>query len=390
VLRAWLIWLAILTAAFLLYITGSSSVDSLGVAQPKEHKVAVTHLGRLGTLEVREGALVRKGQLLARMDVAEIEAQLAVARADLDKTLALVPAASVHLASDSFATRRGLLSELEQADTELAALAASTAREQAELQAVVRELNQEQELLSRGLVRADHANVLVLRKEALEQSVRGAPARMHAVQRRASAARDRVRDWDHLFSVRGAGAGHRGENSSDARTARLLPLEAGVQEKRVIVENLEQKRRQAEVTAPVDGYVQNIVVREGDVIQPGSPIITLVERTATQIIAYASERLWLKLDTGQQVSVLSRSSGNGFMPSVSARGVVTGVAGSVTLLPNRVWANPHIPMYGREVYIRLTDAVEFSPGESLEVRFGAGAAAGAPVAPTAPLAREAS
>ena len=371
--RTWLVWAGLMAAAVSLYRCGSASADAPGVAQPRDYKVASLDMGRLQSIDVREGETVLRGQVIARLDTREIDAQIAVARADLARTDVSVPAAAVGLDTDAFAARRGLQSEAEQAEVELTTLRTTVERDRAELAAVSRELAQEQDLLNRGLVRGDHANELLLRRSALEQGVQGAPERLQAANRRASAARERLVEWDRRFSARGAGV------AGDARTARLQPLRADVEEKRVLLANLEQKRRQADIVAPADGMVQTIVSHAGDVVRPGDPMVVLVEKVANQVIAYVGERSGIRIGPGTPVVARRRVALSTAALGDSIQGVVTGVSGAVAQLPARFWPNPQVPVYGREVYVRLDRAREFAPGEALDLRFGASV----PAAPTA-------
>ncbi len=370
--RSWSIWLVLLALAVSLYRCGSASADAPGVAQPREHRLSTTEMGRLLDVEVHEGQTVQRGQRLALLDTREIDAQIALARAGLERATVNVPAVSSQLDQDAFDTRRNLQGELEQARIELQTLQSGLDRERGELRALEQELQREQALLERGLVHGDHAQELQLRRSTLVEALRSQPARLEAARQHVGAAARRLQDFDRRFD----------SSTSDtaAHTARLRPLQADVQERRTQLAQLEHKRQQSEVVAMVDGVIQAIHVRSGDVVRPGDPLITLVERHARQVIAYVGERSGVRIAPGTPVSAHRRVALSTAPLGDTVEGVVTDVSGAVGLLPNRFWPNPQVPVYGREVYIRLSEGHAFAPGEAIDVRFG-GADPASPAAP---------
>jgi multidrug resistance efflux pump len=369
--RTWLIWLGLLTLGVLLYRAGNSSADAPAVAQPREHKLSSTDMGRVRSIDVHEGDSVQRGQVLAHLDTREVEAQIAVARADLARTEAALPATAVSLESDAFGTHRGLQGEVEQADIELTTLRTAMARDQAELSELQRTLVKERDLVARGLVRGDRAEDLEARRIALEQTVRDAPSRLAAAARRQSAARERLREWDQRYAMQGLQtSAAKSPQSSAAGDARLQPLRVDVEEKRVLLANLEQKLRQAQIIAPADGTVQAILARSGDVVRPGDPLITVIDREPMQVIAYVSERSGVRIEPGTTAVLRRRMALTTASRGETVEGVVNATASAVALLPARFWPNPQVAAWGREVYIQLPPGSGFAPGESVDVRFG--------------------
>ena len=208
-------------------------------------------------------------------------------------------------------------------------------RERGELQALDHELQRERTLLDQGLVRGDHAQELQLRRTTLAEAVRSHPARLQAARQHLAAASQRLQEWDKRFDTSAESA-----HDAPAHNARLRPLQADVQERRTQLAQLEQKRRQSEILATADGVIQAIHVRSGDVIRPGDPLITLVENTARQVIAYVGERSGVRIERGTPVSARRRTALSTAPQGNTVDGVVTDVSAAVTPAAHPLLAQP--------------------------------------------------
>src|SRR5262245_11509480 len=97
-LAAFCVWSGAIALAWWLYHQGGAGPSAaVAVAQVKERRIAPTQLGRLITLNVREGQRVAGGQLIARLDTDILKREMSVAQAQMKEAASAVQATSVSL-----------------------------------------------------------------------------------------------------------------------------------------------------------------------------------------------------------------------------------------------------------------------------------------------------
>ncbi|MCU0255365.1 MAG: efflux RND transporter periplasmic adaptor subunit [Vicinamibacterales bacterium] len=209
-------------------------------------------MGKIVALPVREGDRVRAGQLLARIDPVQ-------ARADVTAAQAAVQA----LAADASAAERA--TEAAQAE-----LAGADAR--AQVAAVT--LDRTRELHGQGL--APKADL---------DAARAAADTAAAQVRAAAAALERAR------SARGAASQRIAQSRAQADRARDV-------------------LGKTEITAPIDGVVSRLQVREGEMVvigiqnQPGTTLMTVSDLSAIDAEVKVAEADVLRLEVGQPATVV--------------------------------------------------------------------------------------
>lgn len=234
--------LALAGAAPLSGCRASGSPSFAGFVDAPVAAVAAQVAGRVESIPVREGDSVRKGQLLAQIDAREREAQLAQARAVLAQA------------------REGLRetqANLEAVLPTVQGAGADVARARATLDEAEANFDRAQELADGGAAtpqQVDAARARLLETRAAVQSLGAAKA---SVQGRVGAAMAAV---------------------SNARAASRT-AEAAVQ-------LAEVQLAQSRVLCPFDGLVVSRNLEEGEWAAPGTPVVTVEDRT----------RLWVRLD----------------------------------------------------------------------------------------------
>jgi multidrug resistance efflux pump len=360
VLRASFIWLAALAGVIFLYRSGAGGADAPAMAEAREHKVSLTEPGTVQSIEVQPGQHVHQGEVLVRLSTAELDAQIAVLKADLARTRSSVDAGATSFASSAFNDERALSAEVQaarQADIELRA---SAARDRAELVQTERELRQENDLVQRGLVRNDRAQALAARLAPLREQVRTSADRLAAARVRVEQATSRQEAWRHQFGQAADGR---------ATQAQVQPLRDAVETRTAELQALEERRGRMSISAPVDGHVTAINARPGDVVRVGDPAVTVTAAVSSQVVAYLAEHHRVDPVVGQRVLV-RLATGEG----ADLEGRIRGVSEVVTQTPSRFWASPQVAQWGREVYIDMVDGRTLKPGQQLQVRFMGGLA----------------
>jgi RND family efflux transporter MFP subunit len=151
----------------------ASVLDASGyVIARRQATVAAEVTGKLVEVNVEEGLQVEQGQVLARIDDATEQAQLALARARLEATRSGLVETEAQLANAERTRyrQRELLdreltseAELDRAETEVEALAARLANQRRQVNVVEREIELQQRRLEQLTIRAPFSGIVIAR-----------------------------------------------------------------------------------------------------------------------------------------------------------------------------------------------------------------------------------
>ena len=278
-----------------------------GTIEATQVELTSKYSGRITSLMAREGATIRRGELLVTLDdeelqaeVARLDAALRQARAQLQDLLAGARKEEIEEARASAERARAQLDdlvagarpeELEQARSSLKA--ATATREWTEA-----DLRRAEELLAKGLIaaadrdrtRQAHAVALSQEQSAREQlrllDAGPRPNQVEAARAQLRAALDRL---DLLQ------AGPRPQAVEGAR--------AQVTQAAAALAQAEVRRRELRIVAPISGVVLRKNLEVGETVIPGVPILTLIEPRDLWLRAYVPEVEVGRLKVGQAARV---------------------------------------------------------------------------------------
>jgi len=208
---------------------GPAAIRASGHIEATEVRLAATVGGRLLEAPFQEGEQVRAGQIVARLDTAAVEHELARARAEME-------AADARLRLLVSGARA---EDIRRAEEQLA-------QAQAELDAATRELARQTALVERGT--------------ATEQARDDAATRAQVASRAVAALRAEL---DKLL------AGPRREEIEAARAQRAAAAAGAAA--------INQRVAEATVLAPQDGVITVRAAEPGEVLAPGAPIAVLTD-----------------------------------------------------------------------------------------------------------------
>lgn len=224
---------------------------SARVATESRVELGSTQTGRVREVLVAEGALVKRGAVLVRLESDEL-------RAAADQARAAEQQAAARLA--------GLRS------TGRAAAVASVAQADSVLQQARAELQRTQDLVARGFL-----------SEARLDEARKAVAVAQAQQAAAQAQR----------------------SANDDRGTEVLQAEAQLQLARAASAAARARLDQATLVAPADGRVLARQVEPGQIVQPGRALLVLALAGPVQLVGPVDERYLGQLQPGQAASVVA-------------------------------------------------------------------------------------
>ena len=210
-----------------------------------------TLTGRVLDVAVTEGAQVRRGQVLVRLESDELRAALAQA-------LASEQQAAARLAGLRSSGRRGAQATLAQADSVLRAAQA--------------ELQRTQDLVAKGFV---------------------SDARLDEARRAADVAQAQQGG----ARAQSAAIAERGTEVAQAQAQQALASAATAAAR--------ARLAQADLSAPADARVLVRAVEPGQIVQPGRALLTLALAGAMRLVAQVDERFLEQLQVGQDASVLA-------------------------------------------------------------------------------------
>ncbi len=245
----------------------SHTLDSVGsVEAPLSVRIAAKVTGRIDFLEAHEGDRVTKGQVLARIDPAQVEAQVRQAKASLAE-------AQYRLAQAKITQNPTNVSVATQVQQEEAAVRSA----EANLANATAKYNRANGLYQKGFIAAqevDDARTAVgVQQAALEQ------ARAALDYARANTAQ------------------------TPAYEQSLAALEAAVAAEEAGLRNAESLRADTVLAAPFDGFVTGRYMDPGAVVTAGQPILTVQYMRQVWVTVSIPEEASGQVQLGQSAEV---------------------------------------------------------------------------------------
>lgn len=204
-----------------------------GRIEAVEIDIATRTSGRITEILVAEGDFVTAGQVIARMDTEQIQAQRREAEAQLQRAIIAIDTAR---------------SVVAQREAEKAAAVATVSQRQVELDAANRKLARSQSLADRGNVSEQTLDDDRARMQGASAAVSAAQAQLAAVEAAITAARSQVVE---------------AESAVDAARATIQRIDADIND--------------SELKAPRDGRVQYRVAQPGEVLGAGGRVLNMVD-----------------------------------------------------------------------------------------------------------------
>jgi HlyD family secretion protein len=295
---------------------GGDRLEAAGTVEATEADLGFNTPGRIATIDVREGDRVASGQVLARLDASELEARRAAAVAQADAA-------------------RALLAELETG---------ARSEEVAQGRSAVRAAAGRAEDAGRDLERARtlHEGGAISR-EALDKA-----ETRHEV---ASAGLEQAREQLAILE-----RGPREERVSAQRAA-VASADAAVRE-------IDARLANATVTAPFEGRVTIRHREPGETVQPGQPVITLVDLGDRWVQIYIPEDRIGAVAVGQAAVITSDT-----YPDREHAGRVTFIADEAEFTPRNVQTREERVklVYGVRVRITGDPDLVLKPGVPADV-----------------------
>jgi HlyD family secretion protein len=238
----------------------------IGTVDSNQVIVSPQMQGRISKLLVDEGTPVKAGDLIAVLDPSELEAEERAAAA----TIASLRSKVTETQYTERSTRGSTSSDVVNAQAKLASMRAQLLQAEATLQRTESDSRRMIDLANAGVASEQE-------KVQAETNLQAAQANVQALKEQVSATQADL-------------------NAAIARTHQASAAQSTVASTRAQLVNAEAQLKEAEVRlgytkiyAPVTGTVSVRAAREGEVLNPGQPIVTIVDLNDTWVRAAIPE-----------------------------------------------------------------------------------------------------
>jgi HlyD family secretion protein len=251
-----------------------------GIVTTQDVLVAPQLAGQIGQLLVKEGDSIEKNQVVVVMTTDELRADRAYYARQVESVQSQVGENEAQLRYEQRQTE----DQIQQARAELDTAVAQTGEAKADLENARIMLERTEKLSKEGVAP-------VQQLDSARTAYAGAKARLEAAEKQVDVQRAAV-------AVANANAEHVSVQQNRIRTAQRQTQAAAAQRERADV-----RLSFSEVRAPVAGIVDVRVAREGEVVNAGQPILTLIDPQDLWVRADVEETYIDRIRLGDQLKV---------------------------------------------------------------------------------------
>lgn len=258
--------LAIATGYYFYSTDRTTDTVLIGIVDANQVLVSSKVMGRIEKLYVDEGSKVKAGDLIAEIDSAELEAQKNAAEATIHAYDSQVSSMRATEAQTLGETNSGVVN----AQARLAASKATLLQAQADL-ARIQSDSQRMIALAKAGVESDQDSVRA------DQQLKAQQAVVVSAQKNVDAAQADLNTAIARTHQQRAAASNVAANVAQVANAQAQMAEA------------ETRLGYTKIYAPVSGTVSVRATRQGEVVNPGTPIVTIIDFGDTWVRAEAPE-----------------------------------------------------------------------------------------------------
>jgi membrane fusion protein (multidrug efflux system) len=329
---------AVLLVVYAIYAFLSSGKETTDDAQVSADVVPVAArvTGQVIAVSIHENQVVHRGDVIAELDPADLQAKFAQAQGDLATAQAQAADADAHVkvteasAQGALITARGAVqSSQENVDTSAAAIneaRAAITRAEANAQKARNDFARAEELGGKGDISKAQVDAARAAHEAADADLAVARARLVESENARQAAQANVQQAQGRY-VQSAPVAAQVQGAQ----AQGQFAHAKVQSAAAALQTAQLNLSYTKITAAADGIASRLAIHVGSYVTPGMPIVQLVP-PKTYVIANFKETQMKQMRPGQRatirVDVLGRREFEGKLESLSG-----GTGATFSLLP---------------------------------------------------------
>lgn len=283
VARFFIFLLVIFVIALLVYIFTTPRTNVIrftGTIMGNDYIASPLVQGRLERLLVQEGSTVKKGDLVAEIDPRNLEAARDSAAANIRTFKARLTQSDVTRTLNEEQTSAAV----RQAEASLRAARANLQQSEATLALDKITYDRDEGLYNSGVLTAQE-------RDTAKQTYLGSQASVRALQ-------DQVRVADAQLATANAN-----RKQVQIQEADIAATHAQVAQAVAQTDQAQVQLSYTQVFAPSDGIVDVRVALQGETVQPGSPIVTILDVDHLWVQAYIEETFISEIAFGQTLNV---------------------------------------------------------------------------------------
>jgi membrane fusion protein (multidrug efflux system) len=341
--------------------------------------------GPVTEVKVTNNQAVKKGELLVQIDPREYQIAVQRARAELADSQANAAAARTGVPIAQVETRSGVSTasggvqeaeaavsgaeqQIETARANLVAAEARLREREANATKAARDLERLRSLIQKDEISQQQFDAAVSQSDAARAAADAAKSDVAAARTAIGVAEQRARQ------LRGTAAQARASLASaqtapqqlQVTQARAAAAEAGVQQAQAALAQAELNLEHASVRAPADGVVSRKTVEPGQVVQPGQPLMALVDLNDVWVTANFKETQLKAMHPGQRATVdVDALGGREFTAHIDSIAAATGA--KFSMLPPENATGNYV-----KVVQRIPVKIVFEPGQDPDHRLRPG------------------
>jgi HlyD family secretion protein len=278
--------------------------------------------GRVAEVTVREGDRVTPGQVIARLDDAELQAQLAAAQSRVAATQQQVSQAQLQIAVIESQIQEAQLAlqqsqgdaagRINQSEASVAAARAQLAEAQARVQEAQSNLalarsdrDRFATLVDQGAIPQQQFDQAETRFETAQETLTARQSAVAAAQQQVSAAQGVLTQAQSTAlnpDIRTAQLTRLQTQQAQARS-QLKAAQANLQEAQASVAEITARLTDLDITSPIAGVVLTRTVEPGEVIATGTTVLTVVDLDDVYLRGYVPEGAIGHVRVGQAAQV---------------------------------------------------------------------------------------
>ena len=251
-----------------------------GIVTTNEVVVSPQIAGRIAQILVKEGDTVKKDQLLAVLDPGELQQEQAFYTASAEGASSQVQESAAALRFQE----RQVGDQIRQAEANLAAAESQRAAAEAELDNAHLSFNRAEEMSKQGVVAQEQLDQARTNYQVAQSKIASLEKQIDALRAAVALARTSA---DQVSIRRNQLEG----NQKQQAAAAAQRAKAGV------------RLAYTELHAPIDGIVDVVAARIGEVVTPGQPVITLINPDDLWVRANVEETYIERVRIGDRLRV---------------------------------------------------------------------------------------
>ncbi len=262
---------------------------------PENVKIAAKVSGRITYLQVQEGDKVKQGQVLARLDAADLQAGVDQAQANLAQARYRLAQAEIATNSNSISSDSQLAAQqaaVNDADNRVNNSAASLDNAGVNLDAARETLNRQQQLFDQGFISAQALDNNRNAVKVAEGQLRSATAANKSAQAQLQQAQAALET-----------AKANNQSSQPAYLQSVEALKSAVAAAAASVSSARAKLNDTVLTSPLDGVVTDRLLDKGAIASAGQAILAVQFINSMWVTISVPENVVLKTSIGQEVQV---------------------------------------------------------------------------------------